>query len=571
TQESHFRINHKLRFEIVPTKKLKILLFKVPEIDFTEKEISYSEVLSVPVPPIPLGVASLSAYLKKNTDHAIHLCDIYRDGYEGYLSSHSNDGFLELIQDRIREIQPDVIGISSLMIINYGWVHYVTKLAKEINSKVVTIVGGGYAGLLPEIVMQDDNVDFIVAGEGERTLLKILQADFSKDKLADVPGVGFRSDQNELHLNRELQFIEDMDIIPFFDWKGIRLERYLQYTNGSVSYITSRGCPFGCSFCSTHLMWGRKFRPLPASRVLDEIDYLVSEYSVRNIEFRDDNLTLDKDRAVTIFQGLIERGYDLTWTCPNALAVITLDQGVLELIKKSGCELFVIAIESGSERVIKDIIQKPISKEKVREVVRIAKEIGLLVHTAYIIGFPGETLDDIEQTRDFILELECDWNQISIATPLPGTEMHRVCEENDYFVNAEMDLERFRYGVANIRTDQFDERWIKTKAYDINIEANFIKNHNFKENPLLAVKKFRERLASYPKHLIALFCLAYAYKLSGDGANAQATLVQAFELIAEEPEIYQTYKKYIDPSHPIFVDSYQKAADLGLAGNELAN
>ena len=304
-------------------------------------------------------------------------------------------------------------------------------------------------------------------------------------------------------------------------------------------------------------MWGKKFRAVSAKRILDEIDYLISKYSIGHIEFRDDNLTLDKERTLAVFDGFIERKYNLQWDCPNAMAVTTLDRKVLEVIKRSGCNTLIIAIESGSERVLKDVIHKPISKDKVREVVMVAKDIGLRVEAAYIIGFPGETRGDIEKTRNFILELKCDWNQISIATPFPGTEMYDLCEENDYFINSNIDLERFRYGFANIRTEDFDGKWIKEKAYDINIEANFLKNFNINNDPERAIFYFKDRLSNYPKHLIGIFCLAYAYKSAGEERDASETLKRACTLMKNETDIYEMYKKYIDRSNPIFEDYFR--------------
>ena len=542
----------------MPNNKLKILLVNIPEVDFDETKINYTEVLLLKAPSIPLGIASISAYMKNMSNHEIYLYDVYLDGFRMYEENKDKKILLELIEKKINAIMPDVIGISALMIVNYKWVHHIARVAKRINPQVKIIVGGGYASSMPQRILDDINIDFIVLGEGEESFLTITNENFAKEKLIHLDGIGFRSKSGEKIINRKSSFISDVSALSFFDWKGINLENYLQHTKDRmVSYITSRGCPFGCSFCSTYLMWGKKFRPLSAQRVLDELDYLVSEYSIGHIEFRDDNITLDKKRTLDIFNGFIKRGYNFKWTCPNAMAISTLDRNMVEIIKRSGCDTIIIAIESGSERVIKDIIHKPVDKNKVREIVRVVKDLGLKIHTAFIVGFPGETKADIEETRNFILELQCDWNQISIATPFPGTEMYDICEKNNYFVNSNFDLERFRYGFANIRTDDFDEKWIKEKAYGINIEANFLKNHNFDDDPQQAIVEFNDRLSSYPKHLIAIFCLAYAYKRAGEKKKTQDTLQRACNLIKNEADIYQTYKKYIDPSNPIFEDYFK--------------
>lgn len=538
------------------SRSLDILLTKVPEIDFEEKKISYSESLSLDAPPIPLGVASLSAYLKQKTSHRLHLFDIFAEGFEAFKETHDRKVFLDLIEERIRTIKPDVIGLSALMIINYKWVHHVARVAKQLNPEVKVIVGGGYASILPDRVLEDSNVDFIVIGEGEEVLLKILDTDFDREKLAGVDGLGFRTESGDNIVNRKTEFIKDVDSLPFYDWEGIKLENYMKHHKDRfVSYITSRGCPFGCSFCSTRLLWGRHFRPMSAKRVLDEIDYLVRKYKIERMEFRDDNLTLNKERVLGILNGFIDRQYNLTWNNPNAVAIVTLDRHVIETFKKSGCDALIIAIESGSERVIREIIRgKPVTKKKAKEVCEMARDVGLKVQTAFIIGFPGETREDIEETRNFALDLGCDWNQISIATPFPGTEMYKVCEENGYFVKADSDLERYRYGFANVRTEHFDDKWIKEKAYDINIEVNFLRNHNFRNDPQYAVTLFEDILSRYPKHFVGILCLAYAHKVMGELQRADDTLERALDLVGSEPDIYDTYKKYMDDANPIFDD-----------------
>lgn len=526
---------------------------KVPEIDYEEKKTSYTESLSLGAPPIPLGIASLSAYLKKTTPHEVLLSDIFLEGFDAYSGTHDREVFFNIIENRIRETMPDVVGISALMIINYKWVHHVANVAKRIKPDIKVIVGGGYASILPDRVLDDGNVDFIVIGEGEETLLNILETGFDAEKLAGAPGVGFRDGSGRKAINRRTGIIADVDSLPFYDWEGIGLRNYMKrHKEGYVSYITSRGCPFKCTFCSTHLLWGRKFRPLSAKRVLEEIDYLVKNYNIRFIEFRDDNLTLDKARILEILRGFIERGYKLTWNNPNAVAIVTLDEQVIRTMKESGCDTLIIAVESGSERVLKEVIHKPVTRQKAKEVCRIGKDVGLKVQTAFIIGFPGETKKEIDETRNFAIELQCDWNQFSIATPFPGTEMYEICKEKNYFVKAESDLERYRYGFANISTDEFDDRWLKEKTYDINIEVNFLRNHNFEDDPEYAIILFKDILSRYPKHLVGIFCLAHACRKAGKMKEADDTVKRANYLIENDPELYETYKKYIDPENPVF-------------------
>jgi magnesium-protoporphyrin IX monomethyl ester (oxidative) cyclase len=536
----------------------KVLLIKAPEIDFESKNLKYNEVLSASAPSIPLGIASLSAYLKQKTTHEILNFDPYLEGIEIFKTSNNHDLFKDIIREYIKKVQPDFVCISALMIVNYKWVEFIAKTTKDIKPDALVIVGGGYPTLMPHRVLADKNVDIIILGEGEIPLKRVLDVGGSQSSLQEIDGIGFRQPNGAIVINEKKSFIENVDDLPFMDWEGINIKKYMIfYHPGFISYITSRGCPFGCSFCSTHHIWGKRFRPFSAERVLAEIDYLVKNYGMNHLEFRDDNFTLNKRRTVDILSGIINRGYKLQIEVTNGLAITTLDEEILKLFKRAGCDIITYAIESGSDRVINEIIHKPVDKKKVKEMCRIAKEVGLKIHTAFIVGFPGETKEEIEETKKFILELKCDWNQISIATPFPGTKMFEICEENSFFADTTIDLERYRYGFANIRTQDFNETWLKEKVYDINIEVNFLNNHNFIDNPHQAVEEFHYVVSRYPKHVIAFFCLSYALKLTGKHKDSEKILQDIIDIKEKEPEIFRVYEKYLDPLNPIFSDYFR--------------
>jgi magnesium-protoporphyrin IX monomethyl ester (oxidative) cyclase len=196
--------------------------------------------------------------------------------------------------------------------------------------------------------------------------------------------------------------------------------------------VTSRGCPCHCTFCSSTQLWGRQYRTRTPENVLRELDWLIQRFGVKEIKIQDDNLTVNKERATEIFQGMIERNYGLHWSTPNGIAVWTLDEELLTLMRKSGCYEFTMAIESGNQEVLTKLIKKPLKLEKVREVNRIAKKLGISRTAYFIIGFPGETKAQIMDTVRFARELKLQMGVIFIYNPLPGSALFQECVQRGY-------------------------------------------------------------------------------------------------------------------------------------------
>jgi len=163
--------------------------------------------------------------------------------------------------------------------------------------------------------------------------------------------------------------------------------------------------------------------------VLQEIDHLVNDYGVREIQFEDDNLTLNKPRIREICRMIIDRRYDLLWTTPNGVATWSLDEDLLALMRRAGCYHIAIAVESGSQETLDRLIHKPLDLRKVPPLVRAARALGMGVSTFFVVGFPGETRADIEKTFDYAMNLGADHVHFFTATPYPGTDLFRQCVE----------------------------------------------------------------------------------------------------------------------------------------------
>jgi len=403
---------------------------------------------------IPYGICILKAALK--------------DKYNVKLLDANFNNFNEQeLKDKILEYSPDVVGISCMSMEYKKSLIHTAQLVKGVLRDVPVVVGGIYPTLLPEEIICENGIDYVVMGEGEFRFDKLLQYLENKTfSIESIDGVAYKKN-NGFIVQKVKYYIEDLDVVPFPDYSELDYQAYSSVATKYSHYthpmrfpygitITSRGCPFDCIFCSSKKINGKKLRFRSAKSVLDEIDWLVNEYGIKEIIFYDDNLIINRKRIVEILEGLIERNYDLQWK-PTSIAVYALDDDLLELIRKSGCYQLVLALESGTEEGLK-IIKKPFRNiEKSQKVVAKAKSLGFYLSANFVIGLPGETWEQILRTFHFAESLDIDFCTFCIATPLPKTELYEICKKNNLLVpNFSFNDESFTgFGRPSIRTSEF--------------------------------------------------------------------------------------------------------------------
>jgi magnesium-protoporphyrin IX monomethyl ester (oxidative) cyclase len=439
-------------------------------------------------PFIPLGLAYVAAALEK-AGHEVRILDALIEGdlqgitqKKGYtirygLSDH------EIIK-RIREYNPDCVGVSCLFSAMERDAVYVCGLAKEVNRNISTVIGGAWAGTNKEKILKfrGYSVDYVIRGDGEQAILDIINHGFSRPRP-----------------------IENLDTIPFPAYHLLPMQKYFDLAVGHAGYkqkpfmtmITSRGCKFACSFCSIANHWGKKPRYRSAVSVLSEIDFLVNQYGIREIHFEDDNLTGDRARAIQIFDGLIERNYGLTWTVPSGMAVSCLDDELLEKMAASGCYSVSLAIENGNQDICTKIMKKPINLAKVKPMVDKIRSLGMDVRGFFILGFPGEGKVDIENTIEFAKSLELDWSHFFVFSPLPGTEIYQTCIDRGWLDPNDFDPLRSFYSPM-LKNQAFTHEYLTEAKERANIETNFLHNWNTENCPAKACRLFGAVVDMYP-------------------------------------------------------------------------
>ncbi len=370
----------------------------------------------------PVGIAHLASYLK-SMDIEVKVIDMIVEGRTTLIQVedlYRNGMKDEDLIIKLKEFQPDFVGISSMFTAQSDNLHHIAGVIKNnINTKVVA--GGVHVSSCAEKVLEDKNIDYAIVGEGEDSFLNIIQfGENSKEKI-------YKSKFN-------------IKLSPIPDYSLFNMEKYLENTSPwtylekrCMSIVTSRGCPYNCTFCSIHNSMDRNWRGKDASVVLEEIRILRDKYNVEHLFIEDDNITFDEKRAIEIFDGMT--GMGLTWETPNGIRVDTLIPKLLDSIKASGCKKLVISIESGCQEFLNNVVNKKLDLEKVKEVAKLMYERDIDIASFYIFGIPGETKETLSETVNFAKYLAKNYGvrpYFMFANPLPNTDMWRNAEKNGY-------------------------------------------------------------------------------------------------------------------------------------------
>ena len=389
----------------------------------------------------PLGFLYMGAVLEK--DYQVKILDSTCDGYynhyftddKKYITYGLND---EDLKKQIADYNPDIVGVSCMFTSRAKDALHSCKLVKEIDANIPVVLGGLHPSLFPREMLSSGHVDFIIMGEGEFRLKSLIES-LNKGKQPDFDGIAYF--KNGQYIEKSMQTrIQKLDSIPLPARHLVNMEKYIEIGVPYAPFsrrdrveqiLTSRGCPHRCNFCSTVNYWGRQFRTRSVDNIISEITELVDKYRIEEIQFADDNMTINRKHAMEFFSRLKE--FNLSWCTPHGLMPATLDKEMIKLMAESGAYQITFAIESGSPRVLKNIIHKNVPPlEHVKELVKIAQDNGIQVHSMFVTGLPGETKEDILMTLDYPFKVGFDSASFFIANPLPGSELYDFCKEKGY-------------------------------------------------------------------------------------------------------------------------------------------
>ena len=329
---------------------------------------------------------------------------------------------------------PDILGIT-MFSHDLQYAGKMFDIAKAHNKSTITVAGGPHPSCMPkETLGLFLNLDFVVRGEGEVTVPRLIEVLSLREKLNDIPNLVWRDEAGNIVVNKQ-QHIENLDSLEMPAWNLMGLNSYpkvpptLLFKKQPFAPISvTRGCPFSCTFCAAHIH-GRKIRSRSIDNVLMEIDLLYRDYGIREFYIVDDNFTADKAMVKKFCSEIINRKYDIAFCNPNGVRLDTLDMEMLTLMKKAGWYYLSVGIESGSQPVLNHM-KKRNNITLVREKVSLIRKAGLEVYGFFIIGYPTETFEDIKKTVNLALELDLIGANFSCFHPLPGTAIFEMLVQN---------------------------------------------------------------------------------------------------------------------------------------------
>jgi anaerobic magnesium-protoporphyrin IX monomethyl ester cyclase len=363
---------------------------------------------------IHLGLASIAACLQED-GHQVRIIDLGIDGTAP-----------KKIAGRIRGFDPDVVGISSLTP-TYPVALNTAAIVKQVKPECLTVLGGSHPSVLTDEVVVEPNVDIIVRGEGEVTMVELLRALQEERDLGGVAGISYKSDGKPIH-NPDRPFIDDMEMLPPIPWHLFELEKYTGSLNGkkAVGISSSRGCPFNCIFCYRGPAAGKRVRSWSPERTFKEIDRVATRYAVYGFHFWNELFTFDKDWVLRFCDLLIDHGMKLQWDCQTRADLLSDD--ILGKMKQAGCVGISVGVESGSEDVLRQT-EKKVDKKRVRDAFSMIRASGIESTATFTLGLPWDTGKSIQETVDFAKTLSTDYSMFYVATPFPGSRLWTLCQE----------------------------------------------------------------------------------------------------------------------------------------------
>jgi len=334
---------------------------------------------------------------------------------------------MEEIKKKIENFDPDVLGLST-MTVEADIMQKVARIAKNVKKDMIVLVGGPHATLCYESVLKNKDIDYAIVGEGEITIISLLKSLNKNGDVSGVEGVAYRK-SNKIIKTRPRASIKNLDEIPFPAWDLINMKKYSDYPtwNGIIkkkyymSVITSRGCPYGCIYC--HNIFGKQYRSRSPKNVFSEIKTLCNNYGVKEIHIIDDAFNLDLERAKKICNLIINSKMDIAISFPNGMRGDIVDEELLDKLKRAGTYKINYGIETVSTRLQK-MTNHNLNIKKIREVIRMTNEKGIITLGLFMLGFPTESKEEMLKTIEFAANSELYLAKFFRVVPYPGTKLY---------------------------------------------------------------------------------------------------------------------------------------------------
>jgi anaerobic magnesium-protoporphyrin IX monomethyl ester cyclase len=415
----------------------------------------------------PLGLLFVAGALEK-ADFEVQLLDNY----------HIRKP-LEEVKQEVRRLEPEIVGITCGSV-TYRPCIETAKAVKEVLPSCKVVVGGWQPSYMPESLLEHKEIDYLVRGEGEQAMVELatkISEGEDMSAIAKIPGVAFRHSGETVMTAPEL--IEDVDSIPFPARHLLQMSIY----DRAAPYFDSkpmdhmnvvRGCPHNCAYCETKKLWGSRVRAFSPARVVAEIEDLGQNYGTRGVYFVGDNFTINKKRTSELCNLMRKERLDVEWVCDSRVDQVSRE--LLREMKAAGCRTIWFGVESGSPRILEKL-NKKITMEQTVRTFKLCKEEGIQIASSFMLGLPGETIEDMKATFKFARKLDPDWCQFNVFVAVPGSALYREVIEKKLY-------DRTEDFVTYVKTDEFDYETV------VKIQHRF--HSTFNRSPKRILRKIRK-------------------------------------------------------------------------------
>ena len=430
----------------------------------------------------------LSASVIRNNGHKVKIHDCALEGWDH--RAKINDTMVmigqtdEELESVVSDFSPDIVGISALFSNLMESAHNIAKIVKKVNPKIVVILGGNHISsairdylyskshqdpLFPPklIDLEDSNIDFAMHGEVDFEFPRFVDVLINSGDIYSIKGLAFKDRSNLLesfYISEIPDKISDLDSLPMPSRDLVNMEKYFDIgafhspksrSKRVLSVMASRGCPEKCTFCTTPDMWGAKVRWRSTEHIITEIKNACRDYNIGELQFEDDTITARCNNLLDLCSELEKIG--LPWCTPNGVKVnyhASKQPEMFKAMHDSGCYQITLACETGVQDVMDNIVKKKLNIDSIRPAIENAKKSGMLVHTFWVLGFPGETYENMQETINFAMKSGADSFSFAILSPLPGTPIYRQVIRNDLFWEG-TDINDLMYRSSLIKVDGF--------------------------------------------------------------------------------------------------------------------